>query len=238
MLYANSNFTQAIAHALDESGIFIAQIGETAYINDPPEYYDLESLTAEFIRGLEKAGFESIVRYEEMHGRFTAPWSFLLAMKDITTRSDWFASEAEVALAMHERCISQAGTEDMFRFFDGATMMSYQFPSRVIEESWCKSNHPVCRGHGFDPDVPLAPVSSFLVKPSSVPGAGRGIVANKDIPQGAYLGLDECVHGMFVPSNIYSLIKASAEYFVHEYWDCLADGYIDGYGWQDYFYVS
>ena len=62
------------------------------------------------------------------------------------------------------------------RYFDGATMISYQAPSRTIEDVFCK-RQPTPFGCGddefnFDPELPNVPTSSMEVRTSIIMGVG------------------------------------------------------------------
>lgn len=43
-----------------------------------------------------------------------------------------------------------------------------------------------CDGHGYDPDseLPNASITAFEVKPSAIPGAGRGVFYKQDFEAG------------------------------------------------------
>jgi hypothetical protein len=111
----------------------------------------------------------------------------------------------------------------------------------VHEDVWCRDDNSwngECRiGHGFDPEVPNIAIEAFEVRQSGVPSGGRGIYAKKAIPQGAYIGLEECVNGMFVPPVTLNLLDDCLNLDL-PYWKTFSLGYLDGYGWSDGFYVS
>jgi hypothetical protein len=122
---------------------------------------------------------------------------------------------------------------------DGASMMQYQFPSRVAEVTFCRGH--ACEGqHGFDPELVNFPVSAFEVKPSVVANGGRGVFAKVFVPKGSLIGLEDCVHGMFSPSRTVELMeRAGAAYGASsEFWNVVDTAYFDGYGWSESFYVS
>jgi hypothetical protein len=233
ILYNNTMFIEAISRSLGPDGIFIAQTGEVDYMDDPPDELDPTENFSFFLEGLLRVGFESVLDYEESHGRFQATWSFVLALKDSELRSRWLSSEAEIQYEMKQRLLRTKDGESPLRYFDGATMMQYHFPSRSVEESWCTSNKKGdCRkGHGFDPEIQSLPRSAFEVKASAIAGGGRGVFAKEFIPKGSYIGLDDCVQGMFVPSLAHTLVSDAADSFANfsEYWNVFFWGYIEGY---------
>jgi hypothetical protein len=242
LLYNNDALTDAFGRALGEDGIFIAQVGEAEEIDDPPEYLFPNDHFVSFVNGLQRVGFESIIDYAEEHGRLVEIWSFVLAMKDSDSRTNWLMSEAEMNLKIQKRSVRTKNGESPFLYFDGATMMQYQFSSRVVEDTWCRDKLDECaKGHGFDPEIPNVPRSSFEVKPSVIAKGGRGVFATEFIPKGSQIMLDDCVHGMFIPGTTYDLMDEAAEKFTDkfsEFWDVVYWGYVDGYGWVDSGYVS
>ena len=240
-LYKNDDLLNAFSNSLGDDGILIAQVGQAPSLRSQPESYSENNQAADFIRGVERSGFENIVMYEESHGRFTLPWAFLVAMKQGFDRSRWYAEAANWELEIKKRILPTVNGEPSLQFFDSATMMGYHYPTRVTEMIWCMDKPDECEEAKprFDPEVFDVPVSSFSIKQSSIPNSGRGVFAEEFIKEGSYLGARDCVHGMFVPPETLKLIDEMEESMEgHEYWECLALGYIDGYGWTEDFYVS
>jgi hypothetical protein len=216
LLYNNDDLVDAFSRALGDDGIFIAQVGELESVDDPPESVYPDN--------------HFVSDYAESHGRLVESWSFVLAMKNSESRASWFLSEAEMNIRIAQRAMPTRSGDVPFLFFDGATMAQYQFAPRVVEDVWCRDKPDECAtGHGYDPEVAVnLPRSSFEVRSSRV-------------PKGAVIGLDECVHGMFLPSATFALLRRAAEEIdesVTEFFDVLRWGYIDGYGWLDSAYVS
>jgi hypothetical protein len=236
---------QTFQQALGEQGVLVTHIGEAGNLSDavdasplPPTHEDAAAqvLHHDFIEGLAEAGFESIFEYTESHGRVVlAPWTFVVALKDADTRARWFRSEAQVQLDLHRRSRRLKGNDKElpFQFFDGATFMTYQFPNRIAEETWCRNNAGKCgNGHGFDPSIPDRNESSYRVARSNVANGGRGVFALEDIPKGSYMGNEECVNGMFVPPNTMEIMEDfdnSALSDATAFWTTVYKGFIDGY---------
>jgi hypothetical protein len=235
----------AFSRALGDSGIFVAQVGEDENMDDLPHSFDPDNPLSVFLDGLESFGFESIVEYSESHGRFIESWGFVVAMKDSASRSNWLRNEAEINLEI----VSRITPTTPLVFFDGATMMNYQFASRIAQEIWCrdKVNGECSTGQGFDPFASTIPHTAFNVQPSTVNKGGRGVFSAEFVPKGTVIGLEECVDGMFIPSTTFKLLRDTAHEFdedsendndVSDFWDVVFFGYVDGYGWIDSFYVS
>jgi hypothetical protein len=238
-LYNNEEFTNALSNALGEKGVLVAQLGETDYSDDPVDEY-CGDLSGAFIDGLIDEGFQSVSVYTESHGRFEAPWKFFVAMKSKSSRSIWMSSEAEIQLSMQMRSLSSKSGESLFKYFDGPTMKTYEFPPRVMEDVWCTKYPEECgNGHGFDPEIKDAKLSSFEVSISTIAKGGRGVFAREFVAKGSYIGLTDCVNGMFLSSKTLDLLQTSTEYNREsDYFQCFMEGYVDGYGWLDSDYVS
>ena len=133
-----------------------------------------------------------IMSYDEMHGGFMAPWTYIIAFMDYYD-SNWMLGEASIDLELRRRAVATNDGSDLpFRFFDGATMIGYQYPSRVREELFCRGEPkpPFCDlGHGFDPERANIPTSDFEVRRSAILNGGRGLHTKVDIPEGSYFAL-------------------------------------------------
>ena len=209
--------------------MFVAQMGEVDGLNEPGI---AGNQFLSFTAGLTDAGFESLFEYAEAHGRFLEPWTFVLALKDRNSRARWFRNEAQVLLDMRERSLLTTTGSCPFHFFDGATFMVYQFPSRIAEEVWCRSNENECEGgHGFDPILLDHKEASKTVGRSSVANGGRGVFASENISMESYLGIEECVNGIFVPPTTFELLEDLEDEFSdsNTFWATLYEGYIQGY---------
>jgi hypothetical protein len=254
-LYGDANLiVDAFTRALGEQGVLVTQMGvsDAAVPLRPTgdeDDDDDDRVPHGFINGLVKAGFESIFVYTESshagRDRKQPPWTFVVALKDANTRARWFRNEAHIQLDLHQRTTAlnkdNINNNEVlpFRFFDGAIFMAYQFPNRLAEETWCRSNNHnnynagKCEnGHGFDPAIPDRGESSYRVARSSVANGGRGVFANENIPKGGYLGNEECVNGIFVPPHTFEILENldhSAFSDASRFWTTVYEGYIQGY---------
>ena len=229
----------ALSNALGSEGIFVAQVGETDSFDDAPETLYPDHDFSSFLRHLQQAGFESISDFDEAHGRLGAQWSFLIAKKDHESRAKWFKNEAELQREMHNRLLTAKDGESPLRFFDGASMMQYQFPSRVVETIWCRGHPEECEsGHGYDPELSFVPVTAFEVKPSAIANGGRGVFTKEFIPKGSIIALDKCVHSMYASSGTSTVLDESHENFEADFFEVLYSLYLEGYGWSGNEHVS
>jgi len=81
--------------------------------------------------------YQSIHIYEESHCEFHAPWTTLIAFKDVETRKRWYRSPAAIELDLSRRILPTKDGKTSLRYFDGATMKSYQMPARAFEDQYC-----------------------------------------------------------------------------------------------------
>ena len=54
------------------------------------------------------------------------------------TRKRWYRSPAEVELDLSRRILPTKDGKSSLRYFDGATMKSYQLPRRSFEDIYCR----------------------------------------------------------------------------------------------------
>jgi len=144
----SQDFLDTLADALGEDGILVVEIDDI---------FDISTMSS-FIDGLEEADFKSIVEYDEGTG---GAWSFFMAMKDTSSRANWIRNEAEITMEIRKRIVKTSSGGVPLTSFDGATMMSYQFPSRIVEESWCSQSGRCGKNyeqHGFDPWIENTPM--------------------------------------------------------------------------------
>lgn len=80
----------------------------------------------------------SIHVYEEAHSGFLAPWSTLVAFKDVQAKKNWYRNAAEIELELNKRIIPSKFGGSSLRYFDGATMAHYQVPSSAFETVYCR----------------------------------------------------------------------------------------------------
>ena len=116
------------------------QLGEAPSINSPPEHVSRNAKRGKLMNILSKAGFQSMHIYEESHCGFAAPWSFLVAMKSEISRKNWYRSGADIEIDIHERMVETKSGKSPIKYFDGATMTSYQLPSKAFESVFCKGS--------------------------------------------------------------------------------------------------
>eukprot|EP00980_Cylindrotheca_fusiformis_P005244 scaffold1120_cov127-Cylindrotheca_fusiformis.AAC.6 len=126
-LYDGGPFLSSLPKGLRDDGILIAQVGEAPRTEAPAEDYSWHRNRVKFIKTLIDTGFESIRDYEE----------FIVAFKDFQSRAGWFMDEAMVDVQIHQRIFPTEKGESSLKYFDGATMLSYRFPSKTSERVFC-----------------------------------------------------------------------------------------------------
>uniref|UniRef100_A0A7S2HCC7 PABS domain-containing protein n=1 Tax=Helicotheca tamesis TaxID=374047 RepID=A0A7S2HCC7_9STRA len=235
VLYQDPTFLTSIYNALSDEGIIVMQLGDAPTINDPSDEIGRNTNRAKITELLGKVGFESMHVYEEFHSGFSLPWSYLVAMKDYSSRTNWYQNAAEVEAAIHYRIKRTYSGESALRFFDGATMMSFQVPNKGFETVYCRS-HPTpegCKNEGvfYTASYTNTKISSFEVKTSEIgEHAGRGVFAKVDIPKGSRIALDESVKSIYAAPSTVDLAFTFLKEFDEAQDLNAATAYLYGYG--------
>jgi len=125
-LYTSDVYIQSLYNALASDGILVVQVGEVPDQSDPADETGRFSNRSTMIEKLDLVGFKSIHVYEESHSGFNAPWSTLVAFRDIQSRENWYRNSAEVELQLQKRILKTESGGSPLRYFDGATMSAYQ----------------------------------------------------------------------------------------------------------------
>ena len=70
MLYTNDRYLKSLYNALSDDGIIVLQLGVSPTSSDPDEMLSLSRRRAYLVGSMERAGFESLHVYSEMHCDF------------------------------------------------------------------------------------------------------------------------------------------------------------------------
>jgi len=187
----------------------------------------LENGKSTFILKLKANGFKVVESYDEAQGGFGAVWEFMIVFKDLEGRELWDSNQAEIDLQLQKRAIETTNGSSPFKFFDGATMASYQFPSRPNQDSLCRNRpapEPCFSGLGFDSERPHMPANALEVN-------DFGIFAKRHIPKDSYLALDEAVDDMLISASSVALLNYLHEAGISDKWDAL-NSYIRNYSYK------
>ncbi len=183
-LYKDDHFVSSLYNALTSEGVFVVQLGESDDAEDAGDNaggpqaaaYDFVSYYCSLIQpcslclkltavslsfqmeALQHTGFQSIHSYEDFHSKFIDPWSYLVSFKDSKLRASWYASPAEIELKLQQRILpSKLSGQSTLRYFDAATMTSYQLPTRADEITYCRREPapPECaeEHRGINPQI-------------------------------------------------------------------------------------
>lgn len=227
---------KSIPNALSDDGIFIAQVGESVNVDDPPEQLTDNMNRYRLVSSLPKLGFTSIRSYtDSAQSGFDFPWQFITAFKKSETKAEWFANPSLVNLKIRERAMVTVDGGSPFKFFDGATMQSFHYPGKFTETVWCRDSpeSTYCKeGHGFDPDRENLPMSTLEVRESSIgENAGRGVFATVDIPRDSYIGLKEQVSGVVRgEAQTYETFSKTSKLNGGKFWGSALESYVNRYG--------
>eukprot|EP00934_Nitzschia_sp_Nitz4_P004298 Nitzschia sp. Nitz4//scaffold42_size132992//58165//61027//NITZ4_003394-RA/size132992-augustus-gene-0.112-mRNA-1//-1//CDS//3329551703//4288//frame0 len=212
-LYDGGPFLKSLPNAIGEKGILVAQMGEAPLMQQPAEEHSVNKNRVKFMRSLVDLGFQSIRDYEIGHGGFESPWQVTVSFKSLQTKGNWFADTALVDVKMRSRLIPTKDGTTPLRYFDGATMKLYMFPSRTSEIVFCRGSEPSklaeCQsGHGYNPQLPNVPTSDLEVRPSALGiNAGRGLFTKRDIAKDSYIGLEGLVHSVYYGPSTFALME-------------------------------
>jgi hypothetical protein len=239
VLYNNEKFVEAVSAALGEDGVFVSQFGEASKLCNPGANFSSTKFALNFIQHLVNHGFVAVKEFMEAHGGFLGNWGFLISFKAEETKANWYANQAEVELKLKERAVRTLdGSDSPFRYFDGATMMGYQYSSRVEQEVFCRTTPApdLCdQGHGLDPAVKNVPASSLEVRQSTIPNGGRGVFFKESVSKGTYIASEQMVHAiLFLPMTTW-WIKHLLRHTENAFFKVL-DVYMFGYGYAHDFF--
>ena len=214
LLYDNAPFAKAMGNALNDDGIFIMQNGVASDTKEiPKEYLSDKQYELMLINHLHDNGLTNVYSYEDPAAGFLASWSYTIAFKTDTSTIRWFSNQAEVDARLQKRAMPTVSGELPFRYFDGATMMYYQYPSAVDEEVNCiQAAIPPksCEeGKGFPSDIPLVPASTLSTE--SLPDGSVRVFSPQDIAAGSYVGTDEAVHAIYFSPQAANIIESSPQ---------------------------
>jgi hypothetical protein len=226
---------KALSNALRRDGILISQLGENFQFHNPGLHYSVKRIEYEFMQNLIEYGFDRMEDYTEAHGGFSAEWKYKILFKcGECHHSRWHRNQAMVELDIKKRSMKCINDCNLFRFFDGATMMGYQYVSRVNEAVFCRDvpqNLPDrqelwCENrHGYDPEV-----QHFQTK--ALPNhfnLSDGKV--EDFP--FYVGLDMLTQNIVIPPMTTNLVQivtnASSSTPIHQLkpqlWNVILENY-------------
>ena len=239
MLYNNAEFAEALANSLTDEGVLVAQVGEEDDLTNGGWNYSTKKFEHRLMEHLGGYGFETVKDFQEAHGGFLGVWRFIIAFKSETSQVNWYATQAEIDLKLKQRSMqTNDGSETPFRYFDGASMMVYQYPSRVSQEVFCRGQPtpPFCaEQQGLDPFVANLPASALEIKESKIPNGGRGVFFKEPAAKGAYLAAERMVDAIhLVPTTTWLIRHLMKKTDLPSF--KLLEVYMFGYGYANDFY--
>jgi hypothetical protein len=245
----SSDLLQMLARVLSPSGVV------SLWMQGPAQRLGNFESTVAFHSVLESThvDFRYIVDYHEAvdrktlvrHGHYRRRLVnyFGLLMKEEgggARHARWrFASYAHVDLTLRKLLRAEAAASQL-SYLDGATMMTYTFPSRLDEELYCRrqwnrNTSSACDplGHGIDP-APSDYMSEAMEVRTSTYGerSGRGVYATRDIPAKSYVTLRDCAEAIVVPPPSVQLFWDALDAFGTPYVRSMF-AFLNGYGWFD-----
>lgn len=154
------------------------------------------------------------------HSHFHMPWSYLVALKDYKSKAGWHRNAPEFQIALQQRLHRTKSGQPILRYFDAATMVSYQIPSRAQETTYCRQEVEDETRWDCDDildlysgDIILLPLDTLRVGKSGVgERAGRGLFATRDIPSRASIGVEKGIKGFMFSPSTWSIINSFVEW--------------------------
>ncbi|KAL7517141.1 hypothetical protein ACHAWX_002089 [Stephanocyclus meneghinianus] len=208
VLSTDASFFRASYNALSNNGLLVLPLG--ALLNEDGKLRSKNRVT--LIHQLEGLGFTSIHIYEDGNCKFVEPRSVLVAFKEYKTRSNWYRNAAEIQVQLHKRLLNTRSTQSPLVYFDSATMLNYQVPSKASEKHYCRDYQDEDCDYRFGSlpaDTVNIPVSHFEIRKSSVSDtAGRGVFAVQDIPRHACIALELSVKNFCVMPYTWTVIDS------------------------------
>ena len=114
------------------------------------------------------------------HPKFYDPWSYLVSFVSLESRASWYALPAEIELKLQQRIAPSVSGNTTLRYFDAATMASYQLPTRADEITYCRREPTPLECdeeyHGINPQI-RSLGSQLDVHTNKTRSAGVGLVS-------------------------------------------------------------
>jgi hypothetical protein len=163
VLYGNLALAESMRNSLTDQGILIAQVGAADVIYDAGSDFNAEvRATKKMLELFQEVGFVYSLQYSEWHCGFLAPWAFLISFLDATeSKTRWYSNPATIDLELSKRAVATKSGNFPFKYFDGATMATYQYPSRADQNVHCRSfpNSTGCPTAGYRTEQPVPRLS-------------------------------------------------------------------------------
>jgi spermidine synthase len=203
--YTDPAVIDAIVQSLTSNGTVSFSIGMAPSILDPRADKGVNPKRELLINNLEHHPLvQSIHVYEESHCGYWEPRAFLVACRDTSCRSRWYAETDEVDYQIYERIGGTKSGKPNLVHWDGATQRSFHAPPRAWESIYCRREPTPfeCAYRGldlrkdlyeFDPEDEEE--SAFEIRPIKYTGNGEekeeedgaAVYAKVDVPEGSYV---------------------------------------------------
>lgn len=222
-------------NALTENGILVAQLGIADRPFNPGHHHNAESdAVMRMVQLFEKVGFEYSTSYTEQHCGFHAPWSFFVFFRDETsTKTRWYTNPSNVDLELSQRAVSTISGDFPFKYFDGATMMGYQYPTRAEQNVYCRTfpQAPGCRTARYLDALRRSDATTTVV-----PDTTTTLIRNETCSTASFR--QESVQSLTIdPSTVQVVSEMSSSHANTGAWRALESG-IESLGQKHYFLGS
>lgn len=139
LLYNDEKFISSLMKSLSNEGVLAIQVGTAATIDDPRADVGIYKNREKLFNLLEENDeVAAMLVYEEPHCGFLEPHSFLIACKNVSCRSRWYARNDLVDYQIYDRIVRTNSKRRALSYYDGTTQHSYQWPKKGWETVYCR----------------------------------------------------------------------------------------------------
>jgi hypothetical protein len=150
--------------------------------------------------------------------------------QDHLISNNWLENEALMDLKITRRVFPTKQGSSSLVHFDGATMKKYRYPSRIMEEIYCRNPtvpESCHHGHGLDPEIPNTPLSELF----SGETKDINVCLNPNISHQSYWGIESLLKSVQIdPSTAGILSKSIKNCASHGCRNQVVASYMDSFG--------
>ena len=148
-----------------------------------------------FAKVLEDYGAEAMKSYSETHGEFLAPWDFRILFMNTDSEARWYGESSWVDLELAKRAVQTKSRLNPFRYIDGSSHKSYQYPKRIDENVFSITTKSCPTARGYYPKMPNLFRTTLGNGTTSISEAKYG---KQSKLRESYYELDETIHSTLV----------------------------------------
>ena len=139
-----------------------------------------------------------------------------MAFKKYDTKANWYTNEPSMNYRIRNRSMPTISGDSPFKYFDGATMMSYTYASKASGVVFCRRDPPpqgCSHDFGINVQSKKDPIAALNLKGGST--RDQEVCADVDIPGVSNAELQKQVSGVHVEPEVLTLAKSCK--FLHHW---------------------